>query len=104
MSEKLWLEFDNEKFSKEGEFYNFLNVQVTNDNTGGNSEETTIIFDTGGHGGAHIRIQADGFPEDYDLTSDKIKLTLYGGMEASMFFSAVANLAEHYKLRATIGD
>jgi len=103
MTRQMWLNFDNEKFSGE-EFSNFLNVQVTNDCTGGDSEETKITFDTGNHGGSHIRIQADGFPEDYDLTSEKITLTLYGGFEASAFFSAITNLAEHFKVRVTIGD
>jgi hypothetical protein len=108
---KQWLDFDNEKFEdakvrgeEQSEFYGFLNVSVTNDNQGGNSEETVIIFDTGGHGGTDVFVEAEGFPSDYDFTSGKVKLTLYGGMEASAFFSAMENLVHSYKLRRTIGD
>ena len=108
---KQWLDFDHEKFeeakTRDGEdsaFYGFLNVTVTNDNTGGDSEETVITFDTGGHGGSHIRVEADSYPEDLDFTSDKVVLKFYGGMEASAFFSAMENLIHCYKLRATIGE
>jgi hypothetical protein len=108
---KQWLNFDNEKFEQaktrgDGEtaFYGFLNVSVTNDNQKGDGAETVITFDTGGHGGSHIRVEADSYPEDLDFTSDKVILTLYGSMEADAFFSAMENLAHSYKLRSTIGD
>jgi hypothetical protein len=108
---KQWLDFDHEKFeearTRDGEdsaFYGFLNVTVTNDNTGGDSEETVITFDTGGHGGSHVRVEADSYPEDLDFTSDKVVLTLYGGLEATAFFSAMENLTHCYKLRTTIGE
>ena len=108
---KQWLDFDNEKFEKaktrDGEdsaFYGFLNVTVTNDNTGGDSEETVITFDTGGHGGSGMDIMVKNFPEDYDSNSEKITIVLYGGTEAGAFFSAMENLVHCYKLRTTIGD
>lgn len=108
---KQWLEFDHEKFEEaktrgeeDSAFYGFLNVTVTNDNEGGNSEETVITFDTGGYGGSHIRVEADSYPEDLDFTSDKVVLTLYGGIEAGAFFSAMENLVHCYKLRTTIGE
>jgi hypothetical protein len=105
---KQWLDFDHEKFeearTRDGEdsaFYGFLNVTVTNDNTGGDSEETVITFDTGGHGGSYIRVGTDDLQ---DFTSDKVTLTLYGGLEATAFFSAMENLTHCYKLRTTIGE
>jgi len=105
---KQWLDFDHEKFeearTRDGEdsaFYGFLNVTVTNDNVGGDSEETVITFDTGGHGGSHIRVETD---DPHDFTSYKVTLTLYGGLEARAFFSAMENLIHCYKLRATIGE
>jgi hypothetical protein len=108
---KQWLEFDNEKFEEaktrgeeESEFYGFLNVTVTNDAEGGNSELTVITFDTKGHGGADIFVEGESFPSDYDFTSGKVTLTLYGRMEAGAFFSAMENLVQCYKLRRTIGD
>ena len=108
---KQWLDFDNEKFeqlkTRDGEdsaFYGFLNVTVTNDNTGGDSEEPVITFDTGGHGGSGMDIMVKNFPEDYDSNSDKITIVLYGGMEAGAFFSAMENLVHCYKLRTTIGE
>jgi hypothetical protein len=108
---KQWLNFDNEKFeqakTRDGEdsaFYGFLNVSVTNDNQGGDSEETVITFDTVGYGGTDMTIEADGRPDDYDFSTGKIKITLYGGMEAGSFFSAMENLIHCYKLRATIGE
>jgi hypothetical protein len=108
---KQWLDFDHEKFEKaktrgDGEtaFYGFLNISVTNDNSGGDGEETVITFDTGGHGGSHIRVEAEDYPNDLDFTSDKVVLTLYGGMEADAFFSAMENLVHCYKLRTTIGE
>jgi hypothetical protein len=108
---KMWLDFDHEKFEQakvrgdgESEFYGFLNVTVTNDNMSGDSEETVITFDTGGHGGSHIRVETNDFPSGQDFTADKVTLTLYGGMEAGAFFSAMENLITSYKLRSTIGD
>jgi len=108
---KQWLDFDHEKFERaktrgdgETEFYGFLNVTVTNDNTKGDSEETVITFDTGSHGGSGMDIMVKNFPEDYDSNSDKITIVLYGGMEAEAFFSAMENLVHCYKLRTTIGD
>ena len=108
---KQWLEFDNEKFEEaktrgeeESEFYGFLNVTVTNDAQSGDGEETVITFNTKGYGGTDIFVEADSFPDTYDFTSGKIKLTLYGGMEASAFFSAMEHLVHCYKLRKTIGD
>ena len=108
---KQWLDFDNEKFEEaktRGDepsyFYGFLNVTVTNDAEGGNSETTVITFNTGEYGGADIFVEADSFPDSYDFTSSKVKLTLYGGLEAGAFFSAMENLVHCYKLRATIGD
>ena len=108
---KQWLDFDNEKFeqlkTRDGEdsaFYGFLNVTVTNDNMGGDSEETVITFDTGGHGGSHMRVEARDYPEDYELSTEKVTITLYGGMEARAFFSAMENLVHCYKLRTTIGE
>jgi hypothetical protein len=107
----MWLDFDHEKFEKakvrgdeESEFYGFLNVTVTNDNMGGDSEETVITFDTGGHGGSGMDLMAKNFPEDLDTNSDKITIVLYGSMEAGAFFSAMENLVHCYKLRSTIGD
>lgn len=108
---KQWLDFDHEKFEQskvrgdgESEFYGFLNVSVTNDNEGGNSEETVITFDTGGHGGSYMRVEARDYPEDYELSTEKVTITLYGGMEAGAFFSAMENLVHSYKLRTKIGD
>jgi len=105
---KQWLDFDHEKFeearTRDGEdsaFYGFLNVTVTNDNVGGDSEETVITFDTGGHGGSYIRVGTDDLQ---DFTSGKVTLTLYGGLEATAFFSAMENLIHCYKLRTTIGE
>jgi hypothetical protein len=108
---KQWLDFDHEKFEdakvrgdEESTFYGFLNITVTNDNQGGDSEKTVIIFDTGGHGGSHMRVEARDYPEDYELSTEKVTITLYGGMEAGAFFSAMENLIHCYKLRATIGE
>ena len=42
--------------------------------------------------------------DDYDFNAGKVKITLYGGMEAGAFFSAMENLVHSYKLRAKIGD
>jgi hypothetical protein len=107
----MWLTFDHEKFeeakakgAEDSAFYGFLNIKVTNDNSSGDSEETVIIFDTGGHGGSHIRVETNDFPSGQDFTADKVVLTLYGGMEAGAFFSAMENLITSYKLRSTIGD
>lgn len=108
---KQWLDFDHEKFEglkvKDGEeswFQGFLNMSVTNDCEGGNSEKTVVTFDTHGHGGNPMSIEAEGDPEGFDFSSDKIKITLYGGMEARSFFSAMENLVHCYKLRTTIGN
>ena len=108
---KQWLEFDNEKFEEaktrgeeESKFYGFLNVTVTKDAEGGDGEETVITFNTKEHGGTDIFVEAESFPSDYDFTSGKVKLTLYGGLEANAFFSAMENLVHCYKLRRTIGD
>lgn len=104
---KWWLDFDHETFEKSkntGEYYGFLNVQVKNDNCSGDSEETVIVFDTDGFGGSHTKVEAKGFPEDYEFTSSKITLTLYGGMEADAFFTAMENLVAARKLRKEIGD
>ena len=107
----MWLDFDHEKFEQakvkgdgKSEFYGFLNVTVTNDNMGGDSEETVITFDTVGHGGSGMDLMAKNFPEDLDTNSNKITIVLYGGMEAGAFFSAMENLVHCYKLRSTIGD
>ena len=107
----MWLDFNHEKFEQakvrgdgESEFYGFLNVTVTNDNMGGDSEETVITFDTGGHGGSGMDLMAKNFPEDLDTNSNKITIVLYGGIEAGAFFSAMENLVHCYKLRSTIGD
>lgn len=107
----MWLDFDHEKFEEaktrgveESTFYGFLNIKVTNDNSGGDSEETVITFDTGGHGGSHIYVDADDFPEEQNFTSSKVTLTLFGGMEATAFFAAMENLITCYKLRSTIGN
>ena len=108
---KQWLDFDHEKFehakvanAEESAFWEFLNITVTNDCAGGDGEKTVITFDTGGYGGSHIAVDAKGFPDDYNFTSDKVQLTLYGGMEAQAFFSAMENLVHCYKLRTTIGS
>lgn len=107
----MWLDFDHEKFEEakaggvdDSKFYGFLNIKVTNDNSGGNDEKTVIIFDTGGHGGSHVYVEADDFPEEQNFASDKVTLTFHGGMEARAFFAAMENLITCYKLRTKIGD
>ena len=105
--EQWWLDFDHETFERSKspeEYYGFLNVQVKNDNCSGDSAETVVIFDTDGFGGSHIKVEAHGFPEDYEFTSGKIKLTLYGGFEADAFFTAMENLVTAHKLRKEIGE
>jgi hypothetical protein len=106
-----WLDFDHEKFEglkvKDGEeswFQGFLNMSVTNDCGGGNQERTVVTFDTHGHGGNPMNVQAEAFPEDYDFSTDKIKITLCGSMEAASFFSAMENLVHCYKLKRIIGS
>ena len=61
-----WLDFDHEKFEglkvKDGEeswFQGFLNMSVTNDCGGGNQERTVVTFDTHGHGGNPMNVQAE---------------------------------------------
>jgi len=61
-----WLDFDHEKFEglkvKDGEeswFQGFLNMSVTNDRGGGNQERTVVTFDTHGHGGNPMNVQAE---------------------------------------------
>lgn len=106
-NQEWWLDFDHAKFEDwrgEDNFYGFLNVQVKNDNSGGNSEKTVIVFDMDGYGGSEAKVEASGFPEDYDFTSGKITITLYGGMEAGAFFSAMKNLVTTYELKTKLGD
>ena len=105
--EKWWLDFDHATFEKSkntGEYYGFLNVQVKNDNCSGDNAETVIVFDTSGHGGTEVNVEAKGFPEDYEFTSGKITLTLYGEFEADAFFTAMENLVAARLLRIEIGD
>jgi hypothetical protein len=111
MVEAQWLEFDNEQFeesvavstNQDSNFYGFLNVAVTNDNSGGNDEKTVITFDTDGHGGSPIEILAEEYSEVVRFNTGKLQITLYGGMEAGSFFSALKNLVTCYEQRVKIG-
>ena len=100
----LWLDFDNVNYE---DSVGFLNITVTNDNEGGDSECTTITFDTGGFGGAPMTVASDkgGDPNDNHLfDTGKVSVTLWGGIEANDFFAAMKNLIHSYELRQTLGE
>jgi len=107
-----WLDFDHEQFEasvaastqQDTNFFGYLNVSVINDNTGGDSEETVITFDTGGQGGTDIEVRVENYKNAQTLTGDKVQITLYGGLEAASFFSAMKNLVACYEQRVMIGN
>ena len=55
----------------------FLNVCITNDSTGGNSEETYLTLNTEGFGGAGIYVKIDG----ETVEAGEVRIKLYGTME-----------------------
>lgn len=104
----LWLDFDNEGFEKNqwGKEYTgcFLNITVTNDNEGGNSECTTITFNTDDYGGAPMTVAGVNVKENYLFDTSRVSITLWGGWEASNFFAAMKNLIHSYELRQKLGE
>ena len=110
---KPWLQFDNEEFEnnqqEDSEHHDFLNIKVTNDAKGGDSEQTVITFDTGSYGGADMTVSADNAGVRVNTTESlfdtgKISITLWGAWEAQSFFAAMKNLIHCYELRQKLGE
>ena len=105
---KPWLQFDNEEFETaklNGEhYYSLLNVAVTNDNQGGDSERTVITFDTYDYGGSEMIAVIQAAGRNYEFNATKISITLRGGYEAESFFTSMKNLIHCYELRQKLGE
>ena len=73
----------------------FLNVCITNDCTGGNSEETYLTLNTEGFGGAGIYVKIDG----ETVEAGEVRIKLYGTMEFTALLQGMEGFLKYYEQR-----
>ena len=73
----------------------FLNVCITNDSTGGNSEETYLTLNTEDFGGAGIYVKIDG----ETVEAGEVRIKLYGTMEFTALLQGMGGFLKYYEKR-----
>lgn len=85
---------------KEGEGY-YHDVRYTNDNYGGNGNETTFTLEN--TCGNPLLVEFKYEDQTYELTTNQVKVTIKGGVENGDFLRALQMILEAEKISELLG-
>jgi len=85
---------------KEGEGY-YHDIRYTNDGYGGNGNQTTLTLEN--TCGNPLSVQFEYKGETYEVPTDKVKVTIKGGIENGDFLRALQTILEAEKITEILG-